>query len=209
MSRQNGIMSETRLLVEGKDEVNFFEALLGHLGVDTVHIQSFDGALNLSPFLDGIVREPAFRAVRRIGIVRDADKSAQSAFDSVLSSLRQADLPQPARLGARSGGRPEVSVFVMPGNGRPGMLETILHDTFRGTPIDDCIDGYFECVGGLLGADLRRPDKARVHAWLATRPDPHVSAGVAAKKGYWDMDHPALKGVREFLLALRDGAGGP
>ncbi len=208
MSRQNGTMSETRLLVEGKDEVNFFEALLGHLGVDTVWIQSFDGAPKLSQFLDGVVREPGFKAVRRIGIVRDADKSAQSAFDSVLSSLRQADLPQPAQLGARSGGHPDVSVFIMPDNSRPGMLETILHDTFRGTPIDGCIDIYFECVSGLPGSDLRRRDKARVHAWLATRPDPHVSAGIAAKKGYWDMDHPALGGIREFLLALRDGAGG-
>ena len=45
-------------------------------------------------------------------------------------------------------------------------------------------------------------DKARVHAWLATRPEPHVSVGFAAQKGYWDLDHAAFAGVREFLKAL-------
>lgn len=38
-----------------------------------------------------------------------------------------------------------------------------------------------------------------MHAYLATRDDPHVSVGVAARKGYWDLNHSALREVRSFL----------
>lgn len=174
-----------------------------------MQIRNFEGKDKLRSFLPVFRNDPDFpEIVRRIGIVRDADKCAQSAFDSVLSSLRQAGLPQPAQLGARSGDRPDVSVFVMPDNKLPGTLETLLQDTFKCTPIDRYIDKYFTRVQRLPGIELH-PYKARVHAWLATRPEPHVSVGYAAKKGYWDMGHQALKGIREFLLALRDGAGEP
>ena len=210
--RQTPIEREIQLLVEGNDERNFFGALARHLSICNMQIRNFGGKEKLRGFLRGFRNDPDFPdIVRTIRIVRDADASAASAFQSVQDSLRGAGLPVPARTGARSGGRPDVSVFVMPDNDRPGMLETLLHDTFRGTPIDGCIDSYFECVRGLSGVDLQRPDKSRVRAWLATRPEPHVSVGVAAQKekGYWEMDHPALAGVREFLLALPEGAGGP
>ena len=32
--------------------------------------------------------------------------------------------------------------------------------------------------------------------------DPHVSVGVAAKKGVWDFEHAAFSNVREFLSRL-------
>ena len=51
-------------------------------------------------------------------------------------------------------------------------------------------------------SEIDRPEKAFAHAFLATRPDPHVSVGVAARKGYWDLDRPALEGVRSFLSGL-------
>ena len=207
---QTPIEREIQLLVEGNDERNFFEALATHLSIRNMQIRNIGGKDRLRRFLRVFRKDPDFlEIVRTVGIVRDADASADSAFESVQDSLRLAELPVPDRAGAPGGVAPTVSVLIMPDNERHGMLETILRDTFANLEIDRCIEAYLECVRGLPGVDLQRPDKARVHAWIATRPDPHVSVGVAAKKGYWDMDHPALGGVREFLLALRDGAGGP
>ena len=35
-----------------------------------------------------------------------------------------------------------------------------------------------------------------------TKSDPHVSVGVAAQRGYWNLEHPAFGGVRLFLQSL-------
>ena len=197
-----GITQEKQLLVEGNDPRNFFEAFARHLSLQNMQIQNFGGVNDLRYFLSLLRKMPGTGKISSIGIVRDAEDSAQSAFESVQSALENAGLPAPRRAGQRLSGEPAVSVAILPDNERPGMLETLLCRTFAGAAEDKCIDDYLACVGALPGVTVKRPDKARVHAWLAAKPDPHVSAGVAAKKGYWDFDHDAFADLRAFLTQL-------
>ena len=44
-------------------------------------------------------------------------------------------------------------------------------------------------------------------AYLAGKPQPNVSVGVAARKGYWDPQHPVFSGLRRFLITLNGAAG--
>ena len=83
----------------------------------------------------------------------------------------------------------------------PGMLERVLARSYAGTSEDGCIDRFFECIEA-GGTTIRRPAKARTCAYLATTNDPHVSVGVAAKKGVWDFEHAAFSKVGEFLSRL-------
>ena len=204
------IRGEVQLLVEGNDERNFFEAFADHLALGNVQIQVFGGKDQLREFLETLAGATAFRKVRSIGIVRDADESADGAFQSVQTSLRNAndairssgvEFPVPDRPGQRAGGRPALSVLILPGDGDAGMLETLLCRTFAGGDMDRCIDQFFQCAEE-TGTRIRRPDKARARAYLATTPDPHLSVGVAAKRDRWDMNHRAFDGVRSFLKSL-------
>ena len=45
-------------------------------------------------------------------------------------------------------------------------------------------------------------EKACAHVFIATKPQPHVSVGVAAKKGYLDLNHVQFADVRNFLREL-------
>ncbi len=82
------IKSEIQLLVEGNDQRNFFEAFIDHLSLENIQIQNFGGVRELRDFLDGLVSATGFRQiVQSLGIVRDAETSAGSAFQSVQSSL--------------------------------------------------------------------------------------------------------------------------
>lgn len=195
------IEKKVQLLVEGNDQRNFFEAFARHLSLQDVQVRNFGGVTELRGFLSALVSMQGFPAVRSLGIVRDAEADAESALRSARSSLDNAGLPVPPGAGVRSGGTPAVSVLILPDGSRRGMLETLLCDTFADAPERACIDDYFACVRDLPSVSFGRADKARVHAWLATRPEPHVSVGVAAQKGYWDLDHFALAGVRAFLAA--------
>ena len=198
--RPNRIERTTQLLVEGKDGENFFSALCRHQGLAGVQIQNYGGVNELSGFLGAFVRVPDFSTVERLGIVRDAESSAEGAFKSIRSSLGKADLPMPCTPGVLSEGRPLVGALVLPEQGE-GMLETIIARSFTGTPEDTCIDKFFECITADERA-FRRPAKSRVAAYLATTSSPHVSVGVAAQQGVWDFDHEAFSTTRSYLENL-------
>ena len=213
-TRPVGLKDPFQLLVEGNDPRNFFERFIAHLAIPGVQVQNFGGVTELRSFLEGFVVTPGFGRVRSIGIVRDAERRvdqggqvegqpppAVSAFHSVRSSLQSVRLPVPDRLTEQAGTRPSVSVFVLPGDENDGMLETLLCKTFAGTDVDRCIDGFFRCAEE-AGSPIRRRDKARARVYLTTKPEPHVSVGVAAQKRYWDFDHDAFDGVRRFLRSL-------
>jgi len=195
------ISAETLLLVEGKDYRNFFEAFNKHLGISQMQILNFCSVTQLSDYLSALVKSQEFARVRRLGIARDAERSARSAFQSVRSALDRAALALPDAVGIVADGCPAVSVLVVPDDGA-GMLETVLAGSFAGTRKDDCIDRFFECVYPDGRKMQRRPEKARTAAYLATTPAPHVSVGVAAMKGVWDFDHDAFRKIREFLSRL-------
>lgn len=190
------------LLVEGNDPRNFFEAFVRHLSIDNIQIQNFGGITQLRDFLEGLVGATGFRVVESIGIIRDAETSAESAFQSVQSSLKNAALPVPNMPERRTDTSPAVTVLILPGNNQQGMLETLLCESFAGTPENDCIDAFFACVDALPNASIKRPEKARARAYLTTKSDPHLSVGVAAKRNYWDLDHPIFDRVRDFLKTL-------
>ena len=205
---------EILLLVEGRDACNFFDALRRHLNLVDFGVKDFGGVDELGDYLAALVSAPGFRNVARLGIVRDAETSddpadtARRAFQSMQSALENAGLPvpdQPAQATGDDADQPAVAVLILPDGDREGMLETLLCETFAGTSADRCVEGFLQCVEE-SDEPIHRPDKARAHAYLATKPDPHVSVGVAAQKGYWDLDHAALNGVREFLTSLHGGA---
>ena len=103
-----------------------------------------------------------------------------------------------------------MNVLILPGRDRPGMLETLLCETFAGSPEDDCINSFFDCITEAEVGEIKRIDKSRAWAFLTTKPNPHHSVGFAAAKGYWgDLDQPVFSGIRDFLKSLdqNDAAG--
>ena len=203
MPKLTEIKSEIQLLVEGNDQRNFFEAFIDHLSLENIQIQNFGGVSELRDFLEGLVSATGFRQiVQSIGIVRDAENSAGSAFQSVQSSLKNAELPMPDSPAKRTGISPAVTVLILPGDNRSGMLETLLCESFADTPVNHCIDDFFVCVENLPNVSIKNPHKARAHAYLTTKPDPHFSVGVAAKNSYWDLDHDVFGNIRDFLQRI-------
>ena len=203
MAQPKEIKSRVQLLVEGNDQRNFFEAFIAHLSLADIQIQNFGGVNELRAFLLALVNAPGFRdIVQSVGIVRDAETSAQDALQSVRSSLDNAGLSVPNRPGDRTGSNPAATVLILPGNSRPGMLETLLNETLVNTPEEACINAFFNCVEAIPAVSINNLDKARAYAYLTTKPNPHHSVGMAAKQSYWDLNHPVFNRVRQFLRAL-------
>ena len=87
------------------------------------------------------------------------------------------------------------------------MLETLLCDSILENPENRCIEDYFGCIASLRDHPLSSLDKARARVYLAAKPRPHLSVGLAAKAGYWNLDHEVFKTFGDFDRAMRQEAG--
>lgn len=82
------------------------------------------------------------------------------------------------------------------------MLETLLWETIP-NGARQYTDLFFSCVSECSGEAVRNPHKARTSAYLATQRQPRLSVGYAARRRYWDLNHPGLAEIRSFVRGLR------
>ena len=191
-----------QLLVEGRDEELFFGAFLRNLQMEEVQVRNYQGKDNLRNYLEIFSGMADMDQVHSIGIVRDADDSAQSALQSVQGSLRNAGLAVPIRFVTPGEGPPRVSVFIMPDNDGSGALERLCLSTLADDPAMTCVEAFLTCVNARVSAPPQDQQKARIHAFLASREDPELRLGEAAQRGYIPWDHPAFGSLAQFLRDL-------
>ncbi|MHB1767651.1 MAG: DUF3226 domain-containing protein [Phycisphaerae bacterium] len=76
------------LLVEGKDEKGFFDKWLLQIVASSVQIVDIGGKDKFHTKFPTITNLPGFRNVQRLGIIRDAEESYTSTFQSIKNTLR-------------------------------------------------------------------------------------------------------------------------
>ena len=203
------------LLVEGLDEVRFFDAFLSYLGKEHVQVSAVGGKGEFRRVLRTLRLARNFDQLNNLGVIRDADDNPQGAMHSLRSAIEAANLPKPRRVGSRVD-RERISVYVdvVPGPEQPGCLETVLWETLS-VPERECINSYLECMSTLR--QVRHIDKSRLYAYLAAGPDSkghgdgdsvprRVKAGLrlgeATEMEVWHWESPVLRRVKELLEVL-------
>lgn len=190
------------LVVEGKDEELFFEALIRYMRLQHVQVLSIGGKTNLRANLKALALSPGFANVVSLGIIRDADQDPLGALQSVQDALRAASLPAPVGVLSPAGDKPKVMIMIMPAENTPGALEDLCLQSVTQDPAMLCVGVYFQC---LQKQGLPMPSnlpKARVQAFLASRQEAGKRLGEAAQAGYLPWDDKAFEPVRNFLQQL-------
>lgn len=187
------------LIVEGKDDKNFFEALINHLGLLKIQVKDIGGKTQLKDRLKALVQTSGFTQVTSLGVVRDANDDHVAAFQSVCAALQNANLPVPERPWMAVGNEPKIVVLILPKENENGILEDLCLEAANSDPAMPCVNQYFECIKKQSLNPPSNLSKAMVHAFLASRPDPDLRLGEAAQKGYWPFEDDAFKQVKTFL----------
>ncbi|CAN2044020.1 DUF4435 domain-containing protein [Candidatus Magnetomoraceae bacterium gMMP-1] len=205
------------LLVEGRDEVVFFEALLKHINAqDNVQLVEVGGKNRFRNEFPTLLASYNFPAVKKYAIVRDADDSADNTFKSVIGLLRDHEQPLPEAPGEiTSLDDIAAGVFIMPGNAAEGMLEDLCLRTVTNHPVSTCVDAYISCLHDNLEQEKKdipknplkyyfpkNEAKAKMHAFLAGMNKFVPSLGIAAKKGYFNFDSEIFNDIKIFLQKL-------
>lgn len=199
------IEQESVLAVKGKDEANFFKALLEFLNISNVQIIDVGGKDSFKNKLSGYIQtDGALVKIKRIGFVRDAEKlEAELAFHSICTILQQYALPCPKELCKpieQDGKR--VSIFIMPNNNSCGMLEDLCIDSIKDAEIFTCIEHFIKCYIDKIEQDKFNTAKATILAYLSTRTPIVNSMGVAALQNVWDFTNPCFDETKRFLKEL-------
>ena len=199
------IRSDRLLLVEGKNEVNLFNALIEQR-IDTgagVRIIDAGGVDKFPRNLMAIRTAARDRPLlRSIGVVRDADDDAAGAFGSVCDCLHDTGYAPPAVHGEFSGAAPSIGVFIVPDGLEPGAMETLCRRSVEGTDAAKCVDAYLECLERHGAMKSNRPDKTFAHAWLAVTRNPVARVGEGALNGVWDFGSSTFAPLSRFLRDL-------
>ncbi|MGS1035816.1 DUF3226 domain-containing protein [Burkholderia glumae] len=206
------------LLVEGKDEISFIGALLRAMDISDIQLWDAKGKAKMHQALGAVRFAPGFESVTSIGVIRDADENAKGAFDSVKASFVAHGYPVPQRVGERATKDTlSASVFILPGDDAPGMLETLVWRSFKDGRIAQEVSGFIERCTDFLPAEQdgeqlaagpdgwrkpRSPEKARMQAFLATMIEALPRMGMAAEKGYFDLTHASFGALCDYIRSL-------
>ena len=212
------IKKPTLLLVEGKDEVNFFQALLDDCQIPEVQIIEVGGKDKFKLEFPALLNLDGFSNVKSYAIIRDADNDANATLTSIQSLLSKHHQPVPNDCGEwvnNDGIR--VGIYIVPGNQSEGMLENLCLDTVINHPVLHCVDHYLSCLEEKLESNVEGADKepgkyylprnrakARMHAFLAGQNKWVPSLGLAAKKGCFNLNAEVLSDLRGFLEILKN-----
>jgi hypothetical protein len=190
------------LIVEGKDECNFFQGLLDHLNlIDHTQIFVAYGETNIKAKILAIQNTAEFYHVTAIGIVRDSDNDPISKFTSTKNALRELGLPTPDSSYSVVGDSLRCAILMIPDYGETGALEELCLKSIRESREFDCVNKYFNCLNDFSCDNARKKSKATISVYLASKQD-HCGIGVAAKKDYWDFNHSSFEKVTNCLKEL-------
>ena len=199
------ISTDRLLLVEGKDEVNLFDALMKSCfdkdpGVQVIVAGGRDGfPRNIQAIRLAAMSRSTLRC---IAVVRDADDEARGAFQSVCAHIRNAGYVPPPNHAGFSDATPSIGVFIVPDGLGRGAMETLCRRSVEGTNAAPCVDEYLRCLERHDAMGSRNADKSFAHAYLAAMEDPVARVGEGAQQGVWSFESPAFAALARFLRDL-------
>lgn len=200
------------LLVEGQDDKHVVRHVMEacDLNID-IDVREADGAPNL---LAAIPDELAAPERQVLGIAMDANGDPQARWEEIADELRKSsqfqdaggDPPaeaEPAGTILEGSSRcPRIGVWLMPDNVNPGELEDFIR---RMIPDDDPVrpkaDAYIDDLPEPRKFAPHKIDKAKVHAWLATRKEPG-RMGAAIGAGDLDVGAESCQAFVKWLEEL-------
>lgn len=201
------------VLCEGKEDRLVFEKVASLAGLTGLVFEDYGGKNNLGNYLRALKDRKDFaqNQIRKIALTRDADDSHADAWKSLSASAKAAfgiDLAQPGEIVTMQRTHPQdppisITGWILPGEGRSGMLESICLDSVAANPGYACLSEYVKCLETVSAAKLH--PKAQFHAWVVSHTDfkdKDYNIATAVKEDRFEWGDPAFDGLRAFLRSL-------
>ena len=206
------ITSDKVLFLEGLTDKGFFEELLNHLCIFDVQIIALNGVNNFNSQIPVYLKQSNRKRIRKLALIRDADESESSAFEScknILLRLEDKSLISAINKKTRISkefyhGNPSIGIYILkkPGYNK-GILEDLLWEVVHPNT-QKCIKEYLTCVNP-DNSVYKNYSKNKIFAFLAAQNKGIGSIGVASKKKIWNFESEnVFDELKHFLEGFRD-----
>ncbi|MFQ5981461.1 MAG: DUF3226 domain-containing protein [Candidatus Heimdallarchaeota archaeon] len=181
------------VLVEGRDDDHFLDALARDLGIrDTLQILRYNGKAELRDFLFAIKAVQGFEIVRSIGVTGDSDEHPERRVQSINNSIIAAGFHVPDSILT-------TSFTLFPDPDTPGTVETLLLRAIEDHERMKCVEDFLNCS---FPNAQSYSDKSKLWSFLSAGKKPGFSLKTAFNSGEISRNHSAFSQIREFLEAL-------
>ena len=192
-------------LTEGEAEGFFLEALFRDRGYppDQYAVFCYGGNTRLGIALKTLHSELIFPDVNVLGIMTDADTHPSGVRNSVMGHCRKIGYIGPntrLRSGFASFQRRRLGIFVSPGSGRRGRIETLIKTEVAGKPENPCIEAFSDCMSDATGRRLS--EKAIAQVFITSKIDSLCGVGRAFDAGVLDINNAAYADAVDIFTNL-------
>lgn len=205
---KNTLQRRKLIIVEGPDDLYFFNYYLNFLGITNIEIRyacTKFGHLELSTYMKSL---NGFSLVESLGLACDAnDHSAEQEFTRLRGEIEKINgnppisgmrFIFPADIKSFSNSIPKIGVYIFPNNKDKGTLEDLFLLCINDKPEMKCVDSFMECIKD-LGTTPKKYSKAKATAYLSSQKECQRGVGGAAREGLWPFNSAELNGVKQFL----------
>ena len=219
----NRIWKEHLILCEGRDAENFLIHYLNSkelsdqpMFANDFQVVDFGGNEDLPKFLESVRTYNGYDEVVSLLVIRDAERRAESAKQSIQSAFQNAGLPVPEcpcqwKEGQQENRRLKTGFLLFPtcdSSITEGTLEDfclqILSEE-KGNVILTAIEEFMLSLHEEYGREFPHEFKTKLHTYFSVT-DNYVSMkiGEAAQSGAFNWNSPKLEPLKNFLLELAD-----
>ncbi len=192
------------ILVEGADDVQFFEAMLKYLQIEA-QVEQVGGKSGFSQILPLFINDPNFGSLSHLVLIRDADESASSAFQSLQNLSQKYGLQPPKKRNTFSENASlSIGIFIVGERGtEKGMLENLCLQSVENHQVMPCVETFMKCLQSINHIP-KNEAKARTLVFLASMHETTESIGIGALRGYWNFEAENMQELILFLKNLDD-----
>lgn len=219
----NRIWKEHLILCEGRDAENFLIAYLNSTALsgqpifaNDIQVMDFGGNEDLPKFLKAVQTYNGYDRVLSLLVIRDAERDAESAKQSIQSAFQGADLPVPEypyqwTTEQQKNGSLKTGFLLFPtcdNNTAEGTLEDLCLQILSEKRHEDIlteIERFMSSLHEKHGREFPHEFKTKLHTYFSVTDD-YVSLkiGEAANAGAFNWNSPKLEPLKNFLLELTD-----
>ena len=194
---------EKVVIVEGKDDMYFFESLLEKSEIDDIQVFCFKGKGDFKNKFQYISDISGFNKVKKVVAVLDADENYQNTKQSIEDNINKIFKASNEPL-TFSLDNPSVAYFIMPNNKDKGMMETLCIASQKDNPAMKQVNRFIGEVDSdnAIKEKPKNKDKAKAQAYLSVMPSIAYGMSYGVVKNYWDLDHPDFQKLIGFLKSI-------
>jgi hypothetical protein len=199
------------ILVEGVDDLNFIAHFLKYQNIENVQILNIGGEGNFEEQLEVIYLQNSSNILNSLAIFRDADgKEPLKVFNDLAKIVTKIGWTCPKIIESFSKGTPKIGIFIIPNKEEGGTLEHLFLKTVEDSPYLTCVGDFYSEIEvirerleiNIKGIKDNREAKIKAASLLLTTKRYDTRVGLAAENGYWNLDHPCLDSIKQFLSKL-------